>query len=372
MKALSRRRWTVSIATAFILASAGACAAMTTRVKDIATISGTQGHSLMGYGLVVGLDGSGDSARAVFTARSLANMLEHFGVAVDPDELRVRNAAAVMVTARLPADTERGAQIDVLLSSLGDARSLQGGTLLATPLRGGDGDVYAIAQGPVSIGGFNVAAGRDEVQRNHPVAARVPGGASVTTPVRSAALQSRQISLALHNPDYTTASRLAEAVNGALGAGCARAINAALVQVVVPDDQPDLVEFITSIEQLPVVPDSAARVVINERTGTVVIGDAVRIAPVAISHGSLTIRVRSEWQVSQPAPLSSGGESIVVPSDEIEFEEEDARLVALPPQGSLNELVAALNTLGVKPRDLIAIIQALKVAGALEAEVTIQ
>ena len=347
------------------------CDGMTTRVKDIATISGVHEHNMMGYGLVVGLDGSGDSAGAVFTARSLTNMLEHFGVTVDPDEMRVRNAAAVMVIAKLPADTDRGAELDVLLSSLGDARSLQGGTLLATPLRGGDGQVYAVAQGPVSIGGFNIAAGRDEVQRNHPVVGRVPGGASVTTPVRSKALDGRQICLVLHNPDYTTASRLADAINEEIGKLCARAVNASMVQVAVPSET-DLVEFITRVEQLAVVPDSAARVVINERTGTVVIGEAVRIAPVAISHGSLTIRVRSELQVSQPPPLSVGGETVVVPAEQIDLHEEGAGLVALPPQGSLNELVAALNALGVKPRDLISIIQALKAAGALEAEVTIQ
>lgn len=360
------------LAAIFVLAPTRDCLAMTTRVKDIATISGVHEHNLMGYGLVVGLDGSGDSPRAVFTARSLANMLEHFGVTVDADELRVRNAAAVMVMAKLPANTHRGAELDVLLSSLGDARSLQGGTLLATPLRGGDGEVYAIAQGPVSIGGFNVSAGRDEVQRNHPVVGRVPGGASVTTPVRSSALDGRQICLVLHNPDYTTAGRLADAVNREIGKVCARAVNASMVQIAVPSASTDLVQFITRVEQLEVVPDSPARVVINERTGTIVIGEAVRIAPVAISHGSLTIRVRSEWRVSQPPPFSHGGETVVVPHDEIELQEEGAGLVALPPQGSLNELVAALNTLGVKPRDLIAIIQALKAAGALEAEVTIQ
>ncbi len=360
------------VLTIVILALAPACSAMTTRVKDIATISGTHEHNLIGYGLVVGLDGTGDSSRAVFTGRSLANMLEHFGVSVDAEEMRVRNAAAVMAVAKLPANTHRGAEVDVLLSSLGDARSLQGGTLLATPMRGGDGEVYAVAQGPVSIGGFNITAGRDEIRQNHPVVGRVPGGASITTTVRSRALESPQIHLVMHNPDYTTASRLADAINEEIGPGCASAMNSSMVQVTVPDGSSDLVRFITRIEQVEVVPDSPARVVINERTGTIVIGDAVRIAPVAISHGSLTIRVRSQWQVSQPPPFSPEGETVVVPSDEIEVEEEDARLVALPPQGSLDELVSALNTLGVRPRDLIAIIQALKTAGALEAEVTIQ
>jgi flagellar P-ring protein precursor FlgI len=366
------RRLAPVLAIAALLVLAGIGEGLTTRVKDIATISGVTEHKLMGYGLVVGLDGTGDSSRAIFTARSLANMLERFGVQVSADELTVKNVAAVMVVADLPADAGRGAEIDVLLSSLGDAESLHGGTLLATPMRAGDGDVYALAQGPVSIGGFNVSAGRDEVQRNHPVVGRVPGGASVVRPVSSSALEKRQICLVLHNPDYTTACRLAEAVEDEVGEGGGRAVNSSMVQVTVPRDAPDIVEFITRIEQLTLEPDAPARVVINERTGTVVIGEAVRIAPVAISHGSLTIRVRGELQVSQPPPFSDEGTTTVVPNEEVEVSEGETGLVALPPQGSLNELVTALNALGMKPRDLMAIIQALEAAGALEAEVTIQ
>jgi len=373
MRTRGQARW---VSLLFVLAALlwfiSTCHGMTTRVKDIATISGVSEHKLMGYGLVVGLDGSGDSSRALFTAHSLANMLERFGVQVDAAEITVKNVAAVMVVADLPSDAGAGAEIDVLLSSLGDAQSLHGGTLLATPLKAGDGEVYAVAQGPVSIGGFNVSAGRDEVQRNHPVVGRVPGGGSVIRPVRSAALDRREICLVLHNPDYTTAWRLADAIDDAVGEGAGRAVNASMVQVSVPPDTPDIVSFITRIEQLSVRPDSPARVVINERTGTVVIGEAVRIAPVAISHGSLTIRVRGEWQVSQPPPFSDEGATAVVPAEEIEVTEGQTGVVALPPQGSLNELVTALNALGVKPRDLIAIIQALETAGALEAEVTIQ
>lgn len=354
------------------LAPACPCQAVVTRIKDIASISGVSEHKLMGYGLVVGLDGTGDGTRAIFTARSLANMLERFGVVVDPDELRVKNVAAVMAVAELPADVHRGAELDVLLSSLGDAESLHGGTLLATPLRGGDGEIYAIAQGPVSIGGFNVSAGRDTVQRNHPVVGRVPGGASVTRDVRSETLASPRLCLALHNPDFTTACRVAESVEREVGPGSARAVSAGMVQVSVPPTTPDMVQFITRVEQLQVQPDAAARVVMNERTGTVVIGENVRIAPVAISHGSLTIQVRGEWQVSQPPPFSIEGTTEVVPAEEIEVTEGGGQVMALQPQGSLNELVTALNALGVKPRDLIAIIQALKTAGALEAEVTIQ
>ncbi|MFW6157156.1 MAG: flagellar basal body P-ring protein FlgI [Armatimonadota bacterium] len=373
MRTRGQVRWlSLALVIAAVLWLVSTCHGLTTRVKDIATISGVTEHKLMGYGLVVGLDGTGDSSRAIFTARSLANMLERFSVKVEPGELMVKNVAAVMAVAGLPPDAAAGAEIDVLLSSLGDAESLQGGTLLATPLRAGDGEVYAVAQGPVSIGGFNVSAGRDQVQRNHPVVGRVPSGASVITPVRSQALDRRQISLVLHNPDYTTACRLADAIDAEVGEGAGRAVNASMVQVTVPADESEMVGFITRVEQLTVEPDVPARVVINERTGTVVIGEAVRIAPVAISHGSLTIRVCGEWQVSQPPPLSDAGSTEVVPNEEIDVSEGDTGVVALPPQGSLNELVTALNALGVKPRDLISIIQALEAAGALEAEVTIQ
>lgn len=368
----TRRSPCAAVTLALLLCCVTIGDAMVTRVKDIATISGVTEHKLMGYGLVVGLDGSGDSARAIFTARSLANMLERFGVQVDAGEISVRNVAAVMVVADLPANAAAGTDFSVLLSSVGDAGSLQGGTLLVTPLRAGDGEVYAVAQGPVSVGGFNISAGRDAVHHNHPVVGRVPGGASVIKPVHSRALEGRQITLVLHNPDYTTACRLAEAIDEAAGQGAARAINASMVQVNVPEDLPNIVRFITQIEQLTIETDVPARVVINERTGTVVIGQAVRIAPVAISHGSLTIRVRGEWQVSQPPPFSREGATTVVPAEELEVSEAETGVVALPPQGSLNELVTALNALGVKPRDLIAIIQALEAAGALEAEVTIQ
>lgn len=345
--------------------------ALTTRIKDIATVSGVSGHKLMGYGLVVGLQGTGDGSRALFTAQSLANMLERFGVSVSAGELRVRNVAAVMVVAELPAEVDRGARLDVLLSSLGDATSLQGGTLLATPLLAGDGQVYALAQGPVSIGGFNVSSGGDRVQRNHAVVGRVPAGATVTTAVRTEALRADRFCLVLHRPDFTTACRVADAISAHVGSPCARALGPGLVEVRVPTGVADRVRFVTDLEQLTVETDAAARVVINERTGTVVIGERVRIAPVAISHGSLSIQVRGEWQVSQPPPLS-GGDTAVVPAQNLQVEEGGGQVVTLTAQGTLDELVAALNVLGVKPRDLIAIIQALSSAGALEAEVVVQ
>lgn len=354
-----------------LLAGASASAGPVTRIKDIATVSAVSAHKLMGYGLVVGLQGTGDGSRAVFTAQSLANMLERFGVSVDARELRVKNVAAVMVVAELPAQVDRGARLDVLLSSLGDATSLQGGTLLATPLLAGDGQMYALAQGPVSIGGFNVSSGGDSVQQNHAVVGRVPGGATVSAPVSGAAVRAERFCLVLHSPDFTTACRVADAIGAHAGVACARALGPALVEVTVPAHVAEPVRFITELEQLAVEPDTPARVVINERTGTVVIGERVRIAPVAISHGSLTIQVRAQWQVSQPPPLSHG-DTVVVPAQNLQVEEGGGQVLALPPQGSLDELVAALNVLGVKPRDLIAIIQALRSAGALEAEVVVQ
>ena len=279
-------------------------AATEVRIKDLAHIYGTEGHKLIGYGLVVGLEGSGDSNRVIFTARALANMLEHFGITVPADALRADNVAAVMVTAELPAEAEVGTKLDVTVSSLGDADSLQGGTLLMTPLLGADGEVYAVAQGPVSIGGFNVSAGGSKTQKNHPLVGRVPNGASVVRPVSSPIAEQQRLTVVLHHPDFTTALRIAEAINAAVGRSIARAVNQACVEIAVPDRwKGNLVPFIAQIESLPVRPDVPARVVINERTGTVVISGNVRILPVAIAHGGLTVQIGTKWQVSQPPPL---------------------------------------------------------------------
>ncbi|MCD6352099.1 MAG: flagellar basal body P-ring protein FlgI, partial [Armatimonadetes bacterium] len=294
-----------AMVTAAVLLASGA-GATTVRIKDLATVSGTTGHQLIGYGLVVGLDGTGDSNRALFTARSLANMLEQFGITVPAETMRADNVAAVMVTAELSPEAASGTRLDVTVSSIGDAESLQGGTLLVTPLLGADGQVCAIAQGSVSIGGFNVSAGGSKVQKNHPVVGRVPNGATVTRAVPRRVVEHQRVHLVLHNPDFTTAQRVADAVNQAFALSIAQPINQAAVEVQVPPKwQSDLVGFVAQVESVPVHPDVPARVVINERTGTVIIGGNVRILPVAIAHGGLTIQVKTRWEVSQPPPLIS-------------------------------------------------------------------
>ncbi len=341
-----------------------------TRIKDIATIAGVGQHRLIGYGLIVGLDNTGDGMRSTFTVQSLANMLEQFGVTVSPTELRVTNVAAVVVTASLPAFVKVGSTLDVTVSSIGDAKSLGGGTLLLTPLQGLDGQIYAVAQGPVSIGGYNVAAGGERIRKNHPAVGRVPGGASVVRAVPDE-LPTVGLCLSLNLPDFTTASRIAAAINAELGRDAARALDAASVSVQVPQmDEFELVRLITRLESLPVRPDAAARVVINERTGTVVIGHNVRLLPAAVSHGSLEVQIR-EWPViAQPAPLSAG-ETVVVPDTRVRAKEETGRLFEIPPQNTVGDLVTALNALGVSPRDLVAILQALKEAGALQGHLAI-
>ncbi len=342
-----------------------------TRIKDIATLSGTGSHQLIGYGLVVGLEGTGDSTRSIFTAQSVANMLEQFGVTVLPQQVQVKNVAAVIVTAALPAFADVGFRFDVTVSSLGDAKSLQGGTLLMTPLQGADGEVHAVAQGPISIGGFQVAAGGQKAQKNHVAVGRVPGGASVVQPVVEPGPGREQISIFLNRPDFTTACRIAESINKHIGEGIAHARNAANVEVAAPETFRDnVVEFISTIEALPVLPDAAAKVVINERTGTVVIGRNVRVLPVAVSHGSLSVEIRSQTTVSQPPPLSSGA-TVVVPQTSVGVEEQRDRLIAIPEQNTIEDVVRALNILGVTPRDLIAILQALRAANALQAELEI-
>lgn len=381
------------------------------RIKDIATVAGTTGEKLMGYGLVVGLEGTGDSTKSVLTAQALANMLEHFDLKVGATELTTKNVAAVIVTATLPAVVRQGDKVDVTVASVGDAKSIYGGILLPTPLRGNDSDVYAIAQGPISIGGMNASAGGQKVQKNHPLAGRVVGGGTVMRGV-APALERDRIHFTLMQPDFTTALRMSEAINEKLGVSCARAVAAESVEITVPTDRrDDLVGFIAEVESLPVVSDTAARVVVNERTGTVIIGGDVRILPVAVSHGSLTITVTRHLDVSQPPPFSGGttvlgsgekaGEppeappaeahsggvdgaagagkvaplpgprTVVTPRTELEVEEADASLVELRPQTRLSDLVEALNSLGVKPRDLIAILQALKAANALQAELVL-
>jgi len=375
----------------FVLVGIPAPARGQVRVKDVARIQGVMENDLLGYGLVVGLQGTGDRQGTFFTVQSVANMLLKLGINVPRDKITVKNVAAVMVTAKLPPFAKVGSRVDALVSSLGDATNLQGGTLLLTPLQGADGKVYAVAQGPVSIGGFSVEAkGTGErVQRNHPTVGRVPNGATVEREVPTALLEGQGLTLTLKSPDFTTAIRLAEVVNKALGEGRARAMDAASVRVhVLPQEDP--VELVARLEYLTFTPDAVAKVVINERTGTIVMGSQVKISTVAISHGGLNIQIRSEFQVSQPSPfapqppsgsrpeqpreegpiITPGGATAVVPKTEIIVQEERGKPVVLEAV-TIGDLVRALNALGVTPRDLIAILQAIKEAGALQAELEI-
>ena len=344
------------------------------RIKDIADIKGVRQNQLVGYGLVIGLDGTGDSDAALFTIQSLTSLLEKMGVTVQPKDIDdVENVAAVMVTANLPPFASQGSRIDALVSSIGDAENLQGGTLLYTPLKGADGKVYAIAQGPVSTGGFSVSGNSgDQVQKNFPTVGRVVGGALVENEIHSDFNQKDSLTLALHDPDFTTASRVAQAINRAFYSQLARTENAGSIHVSVPENYlGNTVQFVTMIESLGVTPDMVSKVVVNERTGTVIMGENVRIATIAIAHGNLSIQIDESQQVSQPLPFSRSGRTVVTPESDIVVQEGKNPIFLVESGVSIGELVKALNALGVSPRDLIAIFQALKAAGALQAELEI-
>jgi flagellar P-ring protein precursor FlgI len=343
------------------------------RIKDIANIKGVRQNQLVGYGLVVGLNGTGDDDDLKYTIQSLAAMLQKMGVTVRAEDIESENVAAVMVTAELPPFARVGNQIDVLVSSIGDAKNLQGGTLLFTPLKGADGQVYAIAQGPVSTGGFEAGGSAGGgVQKNFPTVGRVPGGASIENEIAINFNQKKMLTFVLHQPDFTTASRMARAINAALNDRIARTQDAATVEVNVPPKfQGNAVELATLIENLGVTPDAISKVVINERTGTVIMGENVRISTVAIAHGNLSIQIKETANVSQPLPFSRGGQTVVVPDSDVLVEEGNKPLFLVESGVSIGEVVGALNALGVSPRDLIAIFQALKAAGALQAELEI-
>jgi flagellar P-ring protein precursor FlgI len=343
------------------------------RIKDIADFEGVRENQLIGYGLVVGLPGTGDSLRnAPMTRQSLAAMLERLGVSASDGNLNTRNVAAVIVTANLPPFAAQGSRIDVTVAAAGDARSLAGGTLLVTPLLGADQQVYAVAQGPVAIGGFSASgASGSSVSRGVPTSGRIPSGALVEREIDFDIANQTEIRLSLRNPDFTTSRRIAEAINAALGADVARASNPGSVVLRRPETYDgDMVSLIGRIENLEVAVDTPARIVIDESSGIVVMGENVRVSTVAIAQGNLTITVSEDPFVSQPAPLSRG-ETVVAPSTTIDVEEEDGGLVLVPGGVSLRQLVNGLNALGVSPRDMISILQALKAAGAIQAEIEV-
>jgi flagellar P-ring protein precursor FlgI len=360
------------LGTLLALTIASAALAGPVRLKDVATLQGVQVTPLVGYGLVVGLNKSGDRRQTLFSAQTLANMLERFGVSVPGGQIKIENVAAVIVTSELPAFVRNGNRLDVTVSSVGDARSLQGGTLLPTGLRGPDGSIYALAQGQLTLGGFGGGSGGNSVQVNHLTAGRVPGGGLVQAVSRAQLPATGEITLALRDPDFVSASRVADAINKELGGSPARAVDSANVTVKVPaESQASVSDFMARLEPIAVTLDEVARVVVNERTGTVVVGAHVTLGPAAVAHGNLSVRITTRNEVSQPPPFSQKGETTVVPKTSVDVKEGTGRLVALEEGATLHDVVRALNALGATPRDIIAIMQALKAAGALRAELVI-
>ena len=341
------------------------------RIKDLVDIKGARHNQLVGYGLVVGLFGSGDGKNSVFTSQSLAALLDKMGVTVDPEQLKGDNVAAVMVTADLPPFARVGSQIDVLVSSIGGAESLQGGTLLLTPLRAADNQVYAVAQGPVSTGSYAFKGASAGVAKNFPTVGRVVDGGLVERELSVAFNQKERLCLALRSPDFTTASRMASAINMAVFNGSASTPDGGTVDVIIPDTyKGNVVAFVSLIEGLEINPDVESKVVINERTGTVIMGESVRINKVAIAHGNLSIQINERANVSQPLPFSDG-QTVATPETDLSVQEGRSPIFLVDPGVSIGDVVRALNALGVSPRDLIAIFQALKAAGALQAKLEI-
>ncbi|RME20794.1 MAG: flagellar basal body P-ring protein FlgI [Deltaproteobacteria bacterium] len=341
------------------------------RIKDVASVHGVRSNQLVGYGLVVGLKGTGDSYRSRFTIQSLAAMLGRMGVRVDPRRLQVRNVAAVVVVADLPPFARAGSRIDVVVSSIGDARSLVGGTLVFTPLKGADGNVYAVAQGELVVGGWSERSAGSSFSKNHTTVGRIPQGALVEREVPTRLGSKGYIQLDLNRPDFTTAARIAEQVNKALGAERAKALDPGTVRVELgKGDEQKLVSLVAKIEELEVATSRRARVVVSERTGTVVMGAEVRIHTVAITHGNLHLEVRPQATISQPNPLARG-RTTVVRQDEIGVRESVKPLQVIEAGTTLGDVVRALNAVGATPRDLIQILQAIHAAGALPAELQV-
>ena len=360
----------VSVFALVMIAAAPALSA--TRLKDIIDIEGVRENQLLGYGIVVGVKGTGDSLRnCAMTRQSLESMMERLGINTRNSTLNTANTAAVVVTANLPAFSTNGTRIDVTVSALCDSESLEGGQLIATPLQGADGQVYAVAQGSVAVGGF--AAGGDSgssITRNIPTTGRITSGALIEKEIQFDLSTQNQLRLALRNPDFTTATRIAGAINSFVGATAAIAADPATVRLQKPPGYRDMAALISEIELLQIEPDQAAKIVIDENSGVIVMGDNVRISTVAIAQGNLTIQVTETPAVSQPAPLG-GGQTVVVPQSDISATEDMADLAVIEGGVPLRELVNGLNALGVSPRDMIVILQALKASGALQAEIEV-
>ena len=368
-------RWTIALA--FLAASSALWwplpAAAAVRVKEVAAVQGVRSNPLLGYGLVVGLDGTGDQAtQTPFTTQSLNALLQQMGVTLPAGvTMQPKNVAAVLVTAQLPPFAQPGQSIDVTVSSLGNSKSLRGGTLIATPLKGADGQIYALAQGNLIVGGAGASAGGAKVQINHLAAGRIPDGASVERSVPTPLLQGDTVQLGLNASDFTTAGRVADAINTAKGAGTAQALDGRLVRVRMPAAGDDRIAFLADIENLSLeLARPSARVVLNARTGSVVMNEAVTLGPCAVAHGNLTVTITSTPQVSQPAPLSQG-QTVQADKTDITVNQQGSALIHLPAGTRLADVVKALNTLGATPLDLLAILQAMKSAGALHADIEV-
>ena len=350
-------------------------ASLTVRVKDLADIEGVRSNQLIGYGLVVGLNRTGDRVQQNLYARqTLQNLLERMGISTDTATLKPENIATVLVTANLPPFVRQGSKIDVTVSSLADARSLQGGTLILTPLKGLDGQTYAVAQGSVSIGGISAdGGGGNSVEINHPTVGRVPNGANVERVVPTELAANNQLTLVLRNEDFSTAAKLNQTINTKFGQGTAKALDGRNVEISLPKSFADNhVGFIAELENLRLTPEKIAKIIINERTGTIVMGSEVRVASVAISQGGVTIKIGTDYDVVQPNPLSKTGETAVVPRTSVEVTEKKPASVILPEGASIDEVVRGLRSLGVTARDTISILQAIKSAGAMNADLEMQ
>ncbi len=362
----------VTFTTVFLMVIYAPVVDASSRIKDLVDIEGIRENQLVGYGLVVGLNGTGDKLNnSPFTRQSLESMLERLGVNTRDSNLRTKNVAAVMVTANLPPFATHGTRIDVTVSALGDASSLQGGTLLVTPLKGANGEVFAVGQGSVAIAGFKAQGDAASITRGVPTVGRISNGAIIEREIRHQLGKQRSMRLALRNPDLTTARRIATAINAFRGEDIARAVDPSTVRLAPGDKYTDIINLLTEIEQLYVEPDQKARVVIDERTGIIVMGRDVRVSTVAVAQGNLTVTISEQPQVSQPAPLSDGV-TTTVPRTRINVNDQGERKLGIIRNGvNLRQLVNGLNALGIGPRDMISILQAIKAAGALQAEIEV-
>jgi flagellar P-ring protein precursor FlgI len=362
----------VCLATVLSGLNAGAA-----RVKDLAQLHGVRNNQLIGYGLISGLNGTGDDMKkSVFTLQAIYNMMTRHGITIDPNninDIKVKNVAAVMVTTSLPPFAKSGSTLDVQVSSMGDSKSLAGGTLLMTPLVGPDGNVYAVAQGPITLGAFSFGGKAAQVQKNHPTVGRISGGAIIERSIPVTLGGDGHLQYQIRDADFTTASNMAETINRTFGPGTAFPDSPGTIDVTIPEKYQDkLIDFIAAVETLDVNADTTAKVVVNERTGTIVMGKDIRLSTVAVSHGNLSLIIRDDFNVSQPNPLAEG-ETVVTPQTDISVIEEDGQLVLLDMQKgvSIGEIASALNAIGATPRDLIAIFQAIKASGSLYGELII-